>query len=43
MGSSTLSKTRIQKGGEKEAPWNFKMSNSTSSALYLQRTQGGLD
>ena len=36
MGSSTESNTRSQNWGEKEAPWNLRMSNSTSSALYLQ-------
>ena len=32
MGSSTLSKTRAQKGGVNAAPWNFSVSNSTCIA-----------
>lgn len=37
MGSSTLSKTRVQKGVVKAAPWNLSVSKSTSNALYLWR------
>ena len=40
MGSSTLSKMRVQKGRVKAEPWNLRVSNSTSKALYLMSGLG---
>ncbi|KAA6429810.1 MAG: hypothetical protein FRX49_00242 [Trebouxia sp. A1-2] len=40
MGSNTLSKMRVQKGRVKAEPWNLRVSNSTSRALYRMSGRG---